>query len=536
MRLRDLLSLYVLQPGISLAVEPTRVAACTAIEAEARTFIAAAIAKTPVPPTVEQILAALHPIGACIDSAGEGDVWALPLIAAPTVSRGTVVDLIEDGGEEPEIAVGVVDPAWVPIVVTRDGQRIPWGPAVGCAKAGAFDCVAPALYLSGVGVSLNADGEECVDPPSDGSDAVARHVVASTLKYGSNSVLALTTKSAESPRARTVLFGFDGVRVTTQPGQQVLEHVSRVADLNADGRLDLLDDQSLAHTFDASDPSPTIPLVAMALPDGSYSTTHPEIGSYYQAVCGALGRSPWILGAQSEEDVLKRVACAHVAGVPRTTLVAGLNAELAAIDAGKEPCAAGILCELERGFSDAAEWLDDWLGSESEPSVARRDGLSPTRVATVSSSPSIAPFRTYRFDASQATDGDLGTAWQPKAWREAWLELSFDSPTTVVALEVANGFQRRDALGDLFAMNSRPSRVAIAAGDKRFTLALDPDSRAVQRLPFPEPVTTRVLRITVLERVKGTRWDQVALSEVIILGHATRAPSDPPLDDPKSQQ
>jgi hypothetical protein len=84
-------------------------------------------------------------------------------------------------------------------------------------------------------------------------------------------------------------------------------------------------------------------------------------------------------------------------------------------------------------------------------------------------------------------------------------------------------------------MNSRPSRVAIAAGDKRFTLALDPDCRAVQRLTFPEPVTARVLRITVLERVKGTRWDQVALSEVIILGHATRAPSDPPLDDPKSQ-
>ena len=91
-------------------------------------------------------------------------------------------------------------------------------------------------------------------------------------------------------------------------------------------------------------------------------------------------------------------------------------------------------------------------------SVAPED-VSPVPVAHVVVSSTHAPWKTYTFGGDQLIDGHLDTSWQPIDKRFGglgqWFELQLDREAALSKITIANGLQRKDALGDLFVLNNR---------------------------------------------------------------------------------
>ncbi len=135
-------------------------------------------------------------------------------------------------------------------------------------------------------------------------------------------------------------------------------------------------------------------------------------------------------------------------------------------------------------------------------------------------------WKHYRFTADQLGDRDLATSWQPakgKAvgeWLEVWAGHA-DSPPlpmTVDAIEIANGFQTKDKLGDLFAANARARQLTIAVDGKAMgVVELGEQQRGYVRIPVGG-VRAETVRITIDSVWPGKKWQDVAISEVAIIG------------------
>lgn len=130
-------------------------------------------------------------------------------------------------------------------------------------------------------------------------------------------------------------------------------------------------------------------------------------------------------------------------------------------------------------------------------------------------------WRGYSFRPELAFDGRLDTSWQPqRPGVGAWIRIEFRRQVVVEGLDVANGFQREDALGDLFVQNARVARAHVKLcghEDEPIALAFDPDRRGFSRFTFPA-TTTDCLTLVVDEISPGTRWPDVAISEIRVLG------------------
>ncbi len=152
--------------------------------------------------------------------------------------------------------------------------------------------------------------------------------------------------------------------------------------------------------------------------------------------------------------------------------------------------------------------------------------------ATQASS-SIGPAYGLTFAPANATDGDLTTSWQPKKATGAWLELGFTGPVTLTAVRVGNGFQRSDAkLGDLFELNGRLKRATVSfSSGAPVTLDFGASARGLLTFPLPGVVTNR-LRLTVDEVHPGSRWPDLAVSELEAWGPGPAEEDDGAAGDP----
>jgi len=156
-------------------------------------------------------------------------------------------------------------------------------------------------------------------------------------------------------------------------------------------------------------------------------------------------------------------------------------------------------------------------GRAPAPESAEEGG--PMRAIVASSY--LPDWRGYSFRPELAFDGRLDTSWQPlRPGVGAWIRVEFRRPVVVEGLEVANGFQREDELGDLFVQNARVARAHVKLcghEDEPIALAFDPDRRGFSRFTFPA-TTTDCLTLVVDEISPGTRWPDVAISEIRVLG------------------
>ena len=169
---------------------------------------------------------------------------------------------------------------------------------------------------------------------------------------------------------------------------------------------------------------------------------------------------------------------------------------------------------------------------ESEPApVAGEVGvgqvLRATRVTASSSHPRGAG---YTFVATNLIDGSLSTSWQPARSERGsplWVRLEFDSPVTVTSVGIANGFQTKDRFGDEFLLNRR-----IATGRLRFEDASElpirfaEDARGYVRFAVPRKAT-RTVELVVDEMFAGSKWSDLAVSEIEVTGLAHVQASEP---------
>ncbi len=90
-------------------------------------------------------------------------------------------------------------------------------------------------------------------------------------------------------------------------------------------------------------------------------------------------------------------------------------------------------------------------------------------------------------------------------------------PTLIDAIEIANGFQRKDSLGDLFLANARARHITISLdGKPAVVVELGKQQRGYVRVPIGGQ-RAETVRLTIDSVWPGNKWQDVALSEVAII-------------------
>ncbi|CAN5361899.1 hypothetical protein BH23ACT9_BH23ACT9_16290 [soil metagenome] len=118
---------------------------------------------------------------------------------------------------------------------------------------------------------------------------------------------------------------------------------------------------------------------------------------------------------------------------------------------------------------------------------------------------------------SMAIDGDPATAWTEAAegpGTEEWIEVVLEQPASILRVLIWNGDQRDDVR---FSENGRASAVRLEIADRQFRVALR-DITGPQAIELTEPVTARSVRIVIEDATPGSRYNDLAISEIVIEG------------------
>lgn len=159
---------------------------------------------------------------------------------------------------------------------------------------------------------------------------------------------------------------------------------------------------------------------------------------------------------------------------------------------------------------------NDAGGSSGAPATI----LHPARV--IASSEHAAD-QTYTFGAVNIVDGALDTSWQPAPSDRAgqkWVRLEFDADVLVTSVAIANGFQVKDRYGDEFLLNRRLSTGRLRFGDgSEIVIQFADNVRGYVRFAVPRK-TTRMIELRVDDTYPGTKWNDLAISEIEVTGVA----------------
>lgn len=218
--------------------------------------------------------------------------------------------------------------------------------------------------------------------------------------------------------------------------------------------------------------------------------------------CSALMEAAF-LGCEGEVDAARGVALLEKA-------IAG-SVDRCRADFGSADC--GLIAST---CASVAPLIAAPADSDAPPAEG------PIAVPRAAASSVLPPWKGYRFDPSQVLDGDLTTSWQPFSKRHGgvgqWLELDLPHGPKVTGLAIANGLQRVDALGDLFLMNNRVRRLTATFSDgSTEAITLAPDARGFVEVRF-RPHRTTFVRLTVDGIHRGSKWNDLAISEVQVFG------------------
>ncbi len=160
-------------------------------------------------------------------------------------------------------------------------------------------------------------------------------------------------------------------------------------------------------------------------------------------------------------------------------------------------------------------------------------GGLPIKWADASST--LPPWKGYRFDVGQLIDGSPTTSWQPldklRGGVGQWVELHFEAPMVVTGVAITNGLQKTDKLGDLFVLNNRVKRGDLIFSDgSRVRVELASDARGAVRFEFT-PRRTASVKLEVATIWRGDKWNDLAISEIEILGARDESAPDIQLPD-----
>ncbi len=162
------------------------------------------------------------------------------------------------------------------------------------------------------------------------------------------------------------------------------------------------------------------------------------------------------------------------------------------------------------------------------PVVAEREAVVPVRAVSVSSAQP--PSAGYSFVGENLIDGAVATSWQPAkdAKGPHWIRLELADDVTVTEVAIANGFQVVDRIGDEFALNRKIARARLRFGNAgEIPITFDADARNYVRFAVPRK-RTRTVEILVEDTHPGTKWDDLAVSEIRVTGIVAAEPPSQP--------
>ncbi len=172
----------------------------------------------------------------------------------------------------------------------------------------------------------------------------------------------------------------------------------------------------------------------------------------------------------------------------------------------------------------------EWAKSKGKEAVEKTDAAIgfrvPSAVTSVTQSSVLEPWKHYTFEGENLDDDNLWTSWQPK--RKAaggvgeWVKYEFPEKRTLTGFEFSNGFRRLDELGDLYEMNNRIKEAVIQFDDGTEFAVTFEDVAGEKTLALPAPKSTKSVKLVVKSIYKGSRWNDLAVSEF----HALEKPPE----------
>jgi hypothetical protein len=167
--------------------------------------------------------------------------------------------------------------------------------------------------------------------------------------------------------------------------------------------------------------------------------------------------------------------------------------------------------------------------AEAKPSTTSAAGERETalQIRTVTVSSSQPPSAGYTFVGDNLIDASVATSWQPakNAKGPHWIRLELTDEATITEVAIANGFQVVDRIGDEFALNRKIARAKLRFGDAgEIPIEFNADARDFVRFAVPRK-RTRTVEILVEDTHPGTKWNDLAVSEVRVSGIVTTSPS-----------
>jgi tetratricopeptide (TPR) repeat protein len=146
----------------------------------------------------------------------------------------------------------------------------------------------------------------------------------------------------------------------------------------------------------------------------------------------------------------------------------------------------------------------------------------PNDRLTLTTSSALPNWKHYTFQPANLIDDNLWSSWQPKSKPHGgvgqWFQIKFASPQTVTGFEISNGFRLIDDLGDLYAMNNRIENATIEFSDGTKLPIHFEDVPAETVIMLPQPKRCDGFKVTVNSVYKGSKWNDLAVSEFHVLG------------------
>jgi hypothetical protein len=184
-----------------------------------------------------------------------------------------------------------------------------------------------------------------------------------------------------------------------------------------------------------------------------------------------------------------------------------------------------LLAEANKklGRTPEASWFAKKAAKVAETGRSGNFRIDNSSIEITASS-TLAPWKHYVFSVDGLLDDNLWSSWQPQRKRKGgvgeWVKLAFTSPQTVTGFEIYNGFRLIDELGDLYAMNNRIKEAELQFSDGTKMPITFEDKPVQATIALPTPKTgIRWITLTVKSIYKGSKWNDLAISELHVMGH-----------------
>jgi len=155
-----------------------------------------------------------------------------------------------------------------------------------------------------------------------------------------------------------------------------------------------------------------------------------------------------------------------------------------------------------------------------------KKGITPLKVTASSVLPQSP---NYSYEAENASDGDVKTAWVegvPGDGIGQSLFFRFQPETTLRELDIVNGFAHmHPTLGDLYSLNNRVARIRIHFDDGVEEFSLSDNIKDFQKLKFVNVHKSGTAKVVILQVYKGTKWQDTSISEIKFSGKNDRSNS-----------